>query len=45
VHDTVGLRINDVAGDIEYQLIERVAKIPYYALQINETTDAANDAQ
>jgi hypothetical protein len=28
-----------MAGDVESQLIERVKKRPYYALQIDETTD------
>jgi hypothetical protein len=39
--DTVGLRINDMARDVESQLIERVKKSPYYALQTDETTDVA----
>jgi hypothetical protein len=34
-----------MAGDVESQLIERVEMGPYYALQIDETTDVANDAQ
>jgi hypothetical protein len=44
-NDTVGRRINDMAGDVESQLIARVEKSPYCALQIDETTDVASDAQ
>jgi hypothetical protein len=33
-NDTVGRRINDMAGNAESQLIERVKKSPYYALQM-----------
>jgi hypothetical protein len=43
-NDTVGRRTNDMAGNVESQLIERVKKGPYYALQIDETADIANDA-
>jgi hypothetical protein len=43
-NDTVGHRINDMAGNVESQLIERVKKSPYYALQIDEATDVINDA-
>jgi hypothetical protein len=32
-----------MAGNVESQLIERVKKGPYYALQIDETTDITND--
>jgi hypothetical protein len=39
---TVGSRINDMTGNAESQLIERVKKSPYYALQIDETTDVTN---
>jgi hypothetical protein len=44
--DTVGRRINDMAGNVESQLIERVKKSAHYALrlQIKETTDVTNDA-
>jgi hypothetical protein len=51
---TVGRRINYtiqyntyytcMAGNVESQLIERAKKSPYYALQIDETTDVTNDA-
>jgi hypothetical protein len=34
-----------MAGEVESQLIESVKKIPYYALQIEETADVANVAQ
>jgi hypothetical protein len=34
-----------MAGDVESQLIERVKKNPYYALQTDENTDVANDGQ
>jgi hypothetical protein len=45
--DTVSSRINDITGNAEPQLIERVKKSPYYALRIRiaETTDVTNDAQ
>jgi hypothetical protein len=43
-NDTVGRRINDMAGNVESQLIERIKQSPYYALQIDETTDVTNDA-
>jgi hypothetical protein len=43
-NDTVGRRINDMAGNVESQLIERVKKSPYYALQIDETTHVTNNA-
>jgi hypothetical protein len=33
-----------MAGNVEYQLFERVKKSAYYTLQINETTDVTNDA-
>jgi hypothetical protein len=46
-NDTVSRRINDMAGNAETRLIERVKKSLYYALQIrvDETTDVTNDAQ
>jgi hypothetical protein len=43
-NDTIGRRINDMAGYVESQLFERVKKSPYYTLQINETTDITYDA-
>jgi hypothetical protein len=43
-NNSVGHRINDMAGNVESQLIKRVKKSPYYALQIDETTHVTNDA-
>jgi hypothetical protein len=43
-NDTVSRRINDMAGNVESQLIEKVKKSLYYALQTDETTDVTNDA-
>jgi hypothetical protein len=43
-NDIVSRRINDMAGNIESQIIEGVKKSAYYVLQIEETTDVTNDA-
>ncbi|CAK1591757.1 unnamed protein product [Parnassius mnemosyne] len=43
--DTVHRRINLLADDIKIQLIERVKGSPYYAIQLDESTDVANVAQ
>jgi hypothetical protein len=43
-NDSVGRTLHDMAGNVESQLIEKVKKSPYYALQIDETTDVTNYA-
>lgn len=43
--DTVHRRINLLADDIKIQLIDRVKGSPYYAIQLDESTDVANVAQ
>jgi hypothetical protein len=44
-NDTVARRIVDMSNDIREQLIEFVKKSPYYALQLDESTDVAGQAQ
>jgi hypothetical protein len=44
-NNTVSRRINDMADNVKSQLIERVKASPYYALQIDQTTDVAYEAQ
>jgi hypothetical protein len=44
-NNTVSRRINDLADNVESQLIKRVKARPYYALKIDETTDVAYKAQ
>ncbi len=44
-NDTVARRIEDMSNDIREQLIEFVKKSPYYALQLDESTDIAGQAQ
>ncbi|XP_058617525.1 zinc finger BED domain-containing protein 5-like [Onychostoma macrolepis] len=44
-NDTVARRIVDMSNDIREQLIEFVKKSPYYALQLDESTDIAGQAQ
>jgi hypothetical protein len=43
-NDTVGRRMNDMAGNTESELTVRVKNSPHYALQIDVTTDVTNDA-
>lgn len=43
-NDTISNRINDIAGDIKCQLIER-AKIFRFSLQLDESTDLTSVAQ
>lgn len=43
--DTVHRRINLLADDIKIKLIDRVKGSPYYAIQLDESTDVANVAQ
>ncbi len=44
-NDIVARRIEDMSNDIREQLIEFVKKSPYYALQLDESTDIAGQAQ
>ena len=41
---TVARRIEDMAEDIEAQLIERIVKSPWFAIQCDESTDIENKA-
>ncbi|XP_077187017.1 SCAN domain-containing protein 3-like isoform X2 [Paroedura picta] len=41
---TVSRRIEEIAEDIEAQLLERVNKSPWYALQVDEYTDVVQKA-
>lgn len=41
---TVTRRIEEIAEDIEIQLLERINASPWYALQVDESTDIANKA-
>ncbi|XP_059213683.1 SCAN domain-containing protein 3-like [Centropristis striata] len=41
---TVTRRIEEIAEDIETQLLERIEKSPWYALQVDESTDVDNKA-
>ena len=43
--DTVTRRINDMANNVESQLISRIKESSFYSLQIDETTDVSNEAQ
>jgi hypothetical protein len=43
-NDTIARRIHDIADDIENQLIEQIKKAKYFALQLDESTDVANEA-
>ncbi|GFS30841.1 zinc finger MYM-type protein 6 [Trichonephila inaurata madagascariensis] len=42
--DTVTRRIEEIAKDIEAQLFERINASPWYALQVDESTDIDNKA-
>uniref|UniRef100_A0A671W2C9 DUF4371 domain-containing protein n=1 Tax=Sparus aurata TaxID=8175 RepID=A0A671W2C9_SPAAU len=44
-NDTVAKRISDMSNGIREQLIEFIKKSPYYALQLDESTDIAGQAQ
>ena len=37
-------RIEEIAEDIEAQLLERINTSPWYALQVDESTDIDNNA-
>lgn len=41
---TVTQRIEEIAEDIETQLLERINTSPWYALQVDESTDVDNKA-
>ncbi|XP_072247753.1 SCAN domain-containing protein 3-like [Leuresthes tenuis] len=41
---TVTTRIEDITEDIEMQLLERIKKSPWYAIQVDESTDIDNKA-
>lgn len=41
---TVTRRIEDIAEDIETQLLERIQKSPWFAIQVDESTDIDNKA-
>lgn len=43
--DTVTRRINDMAKNVESELISRIKESSFYSLQIDETTDVSNDGQ
>ena len=43
-NNTVQQRIEDIAMDIEQQVIEEVKKSPYFAIQLDESTDVSNCA-
>lgn len=44
-NDTVTRRINDMANNVESELISRIKESLFYSLQIDETTDVSSDAQ
>lgn len=43
--DTVARRIDDMAADVEAQLIKRVQESPVYSIQLDESTDISSCAQ
>ena len=43
-NNTVKRMIKDIAMDIEQQVIEEVKKSPYFAIQLDESTDMSNCA-
>ena len=43
-NNTVQRKIKDIAMDIEQQVIEEVKKSPYFAIQLDESTDVSNCA-
>ena len=43
-NDTITRRIIEMSDDIEQQLLERIKSSPYYAIQIDESTDVSNIA-
>lgn len=43
--NTIKRRIDDMAGDIREQIVEKLKKSPYFALQFDESTDVTDCAQ
>lgn len=43
-NDTIARRIHDMSGNIKEQTTARVQASPYYALQMDESTDVSNHA-
>ncbi|KAE9540093.1 hypothetical protein AGLY_005345 [Aphis glycines] len=43
-NDTIHKRILCIANDIEYQLVEKINKSLFYAIQLDESTDISNSA-
>lgn len=43
-NDTIARRIEDMSGNIKQQTTARIQASPYYALQMDESTDIANHA-
>jgi len=43
-NDTVSRRITAISKDIEMQLIEKLIESPYYAIQLDESTDVSSNA-
>ena len=41
---TITRRIDEIAEDIEAQLLERINELPWYAIQVDESTDVDNKA-
>ena len=41
---TITRRIDEIAEDIEAQLLERINESPWYAIQVDESTDVYNKA-
>lgn len=41
--ETVSRRLLTISNDLELQLIEKLRNLPYYALQIDETTDVSSN--
>lgn len=43
--NTIKCRIDDIAGDIREQIVEKLKKSPHFALQFDESTDVTDCAQ
>ena len=41
---TITRQIDEIAEDIEAQLLERINESPWYAIQVDESTDVNNKA-
>jgi len=44
-NDTISKRINNMSNDIENQIIEKIKKSTFYAIQHDESTDINNEAK